>query len=743
MVRKENGLFVNKVTGANRLFSLGMHRRWLITLLLLPILASTASAATSPSIIGQWSGESPWPTVGVHLTVLPDGRVVTYGADLPPSAGGIYATYIVTIPSGSTDTSNLVEVDINNEMFCSGHTLLSDGRILGSGGQEALIEGIGTPLTNIFDPASNTWSPGPMMSGKRWYPTTTTLADGEVLLLAGSVDDQYNANTIPDVTTNHVTGVRSLTAVASVPVDYNYPRAFLAPNGKVFLSGMQGITRYLDTTGTGSYTTVANTSYGYRSYGTAVMYDDGKIMIAGGSTTDSVAPTATAEVIDLNAAPPAWRTISPMVFARRFLNSTLMADGKVLITGGTANAGDQDATGAVLPAEIWDPATERFTMVASMLHLRTYHSTAALLPDGRIISSGTTAPGAPPLPDQRDADFYSPPYLFNGARPTISAAPATVGYGQQFTVQTPDASSISKVHWIGFSSVTHHFNFSQRINRLTFSRGTGQLTVTTPPNPNLCPPGYYMLFVVNSTGVPSVAKVIQVTAGTPVATPTPSSTTTASSTPTPTATPTPSATPTAGAVKITSPSNGATVSGTVSIATQVDSSVSWINVYVDGNYFASSPPFTFNWNSSTVPNGSHAISARAFGSGGAQVGLDSVTVTVANGTATPTPSPTPTATASVGATPTATATAALAVKITAPAAGATVSGTVSIATQVSASVSWINIYIDGNYLASSPPFTFSWNSTTVANGSHTISTRAFGSTGAQIGSDSVTVTVAN
>jgi hypothetical protein len=179
-------------------------------------------------------------------------------------------------------------------------------------------------------------------------------------------------------------------------------------------------------------------------------------------------------------------------------------------------------------------------------------------------------------------------------------------------------------------------------------------------------------------------------------------------------------------VKITAPTNGSTVSGTVNIAVSVSSSVVWVDVYIDGAYFASSPPYTFSWNSATVANGSHTISVTAFNSSGA-IGQDSVTVTVANGAATPTPTPTP---------------ASSTVQITSPTNGATVSGTVNIAVSASSSVTWVNVYIDGAYFASSPPYTFSWDTTKVANGSHTISVTANNSSGV-IGRASVSVNVSN
>jgi hypothetical protein len=204
----------------------------------------------------------------------------------------------------------------------------------------------------------------------------------------------------------------------------------------LLLAGMEQTTSYLDTSGTGAYSTVASSNFGSRVYGTAVMYDVGKVLIAGGATTGSTAtPTNTAEALDLTAATPSWRNIGPMAFARRYLNGTLMADGKVLISGGLSSSPPEDCTAPILPAEIWDPATGAFTTVASMPHYRGYHSAAVLLPDGRILSTGTTANGSV-CADQKDADFYSPPYLFNGLRPTITSTPSTVSYGQLFTVNT-------------------------------------------------------------------------------------------------------------------------------------------------------------------------------------------------------------------------------------------------------------------------------------------------------------------
>ena len=461
--------------------------------------------------LGQWSAESPWPTVGVHLAVLADGRVLTWGEDIPTPGTTAFPTYVVTIPSGSTDTSAVQNLVINDDLFCAGESFLGDGRLFvaGGGDQPAPTNGSGRATTDIFDPASSTWSSGPTMSARRWYPTVTTMPTGEVLALLGSIDMNFTTAETPDLTINGGAALRSLTGVSAANVFYNYPRAFVAPNGKIFLAGMEPTTRYFNPARKGSYTTVASSNFGFRLYGTAIMYDVGKILIAGGAVSDSVAtPTNTAEVIDLRARRPAWRNVAPMAFARRYLNGTLMADGKVLITGGSSGSPIEDCASAILPAEIWDPATETFTTVAPMPHYRVYHSTAALLPDGRVISAGTTA-STNHCSNQLDADFYSPPYLFNGPRPSITSAPSALRYGRAFSVVTPDAANITRVNLISFSAVTHHFNFSQRINRLRFRKRPTGLNVFAPFNPNLAPPGKYMMFILNSAGVPSIASIVQ------------------------------------------------------------------------------------------------------------------------------------------------------------------------------------------------------------------------------------------
>jgi hypothetical protein len=297
---------------------------------------------------------------------------------------------------------------------------------------------------------------------------------------------------------------RNLTgALRNVPL---YSMIVLAPDGRAISVGPNPESMFLETAGTGDWTEGPQSSGPYRDYGSAVEYRPGKILLVGGADP----PTGSAETLDLNVTPFVWKATAPMAFKRRQLNATLLPDGTVLVTGGSSAPGFNNANGSVFASEIWNPETGKWSTVASQSVRRLYHSTAALLADGRVLSAGG---GMPPSPeggdkDHRDAQIYSPPYLFRGARPVLTSAPASVGFAEQFKVSTPSPNDIQRVTWIRLSSVTHAFNQSQRFNELSFTRsGAYELTVTSP-RLGECPPGPYLLFGLNGQGVPSEGKVV-------------------------------------------------------------------------------------------------------------------------------------------------------------------------------------------------------------------------------------------
>ena len=438
--------------------------------------------------MGEWDPPFAWPVVAVHLHLLPDGKVLSWGAVGEPQVWDPATGHFASAPSATM-------------LFCSGHAFMADGRLLVTGGH--ITEHHGLPDANIFDPVSETWTRAAPMSRGRWYPTSTALPDGGVLTLGGR--DQAGAEVdLPEVWTGGTW--RRLTGARRV-LPY-YPRTFVAPNGLVFYAGELEETAYLDPASSGGWTSVASSNYGRRDYGSAVMYRPGKVMIMGGSDPPEGAPTNTAELIDLTASMPIWRYTDPMTHPRRQFNATLLPDGTVLATGGTSAAGFSDPIGAVRVAELWHPDTERWSVLASNRVTRVYHSTTLLLPDGRILHAGS-GDGAG-LPRELNAEIYSPPYLFRGPRPSISALPAAVGYGEQFLIEAPEPGRVVRATLVRLGSVTHGFDQNQRFLELTFERAPGGLLVTGAVTNDLAPPGDYLIFIINDAGVPSVGTTVRV-----------------------------------------------------------------------------------------------------------------------------------------------------------------------------------------------------------------------------------------
>jgi len=435
--------------------------------------------------LGQWSAVFPAPIVQLHVHLLSDGTVLSFGRIGDPQVWDPATGGFTAVPSPAL-------------LFCAGHDFLPDGRLLVAGGH--ISDDHGLPNTDLFDPATHSWQVGPAMARGRWYPTNTTLPDGEMVTVAGR-DEAGMLVPIPEVWDG--TNWRQLTT-ASRALEY-YPRDFVAPDGRVFDAGEEQPSRWLDVTGTGSWTDGPRRNFSaWRGYGSAVMYLPGKILYVGGGDP----PTNTAEIIDLNQSNPVWTYTGSMAYARRQMNATLLPTGDVLATGGTSASGFNNAAGAVHAAELWSARTGTWTTLASNAVTRMYHSTSLLLPDGRVLHTGS-GDGAN-APRELSYELFSPPYLFRGARPSFTAfTPTVVGYGQTLNVDTPDGASIAKVTFIRTGSVTHAFDQAGRLVPLAFSPVSGGLTVTLPASRTTAPPGPYMLFLVNANGVPSVGRIMR------------------------------------------------------------------------------------------------------------------------------------------------------------------------------------------------------------------------------------------
>ncbi len=461
--------------------------------------------------LGHWSDPVCLPIVAIHATLLPSGEVMMWPGEEQHIGGNGGDHPVRWDPMGGM-VHGIAQAGF--DLFCSGHTLAADGRVFVTGGHIAEAEGL--PNAAFYDPVTNTWEHLPDMNGGRWYPTNTVLPNGDLLVTAGSIS-QTLMNDLPQVWDVRAHAWRDLTdARLGEPLLWRYyPWMYVIGEDSVFCAGWQGESWYLDPRGTGAWTNPTATSFGYREYGSSVMFEHGKILVIGGSSYDTavpptITPTASTEGIDLDDPALQWIAGAPMAYPRRHLNTTLLPDGTVLATGGTSGLGSNNPVGAVLAAELLNPATGSWTTLSSMTVPRLYHSLALLLPDGRVMSAGGGAPSPRGHLNRRDAELFSPPYLFRGTRPMIHAAPAAVRFGETFHVQVHDPANITAVRLMRHGSVTHAWDANQRIVPVEFTLVPGGLNVAVPVDSARCLPGHYMLFVVDDQGVPSEGMTVRV-----------------------------------------------------------------------------------------------------------------------------------------------------------------------------------------------------------------------------------------
>jgi Galactose oxidase-like, Early set domain/Concanavalin A-like lectin/glucanases superfamily/Bacterial Ig domain/Bacterial Ig-like domain/Kelch motif/Galactose oxidase, central domain len=451
--------------------------------------------ASGSSVVGQWSAPFSLPVKDVHMVLFRTGDVLMWDA-----FGLGQMAYL-----WNSSTGVLTYVPSSDNIFCAGPVLMADGSVLVAGGH--VTGGIGIRDVNRFDPITRTWSALAPMAFPRWYPTTTTLPDGRVLVVSGSTNCITCIADIPELynpTTNTWTQLSG--ARLNMPL---YPHMYVLPDGRVlYASASEGTiqTRALNVA-TQTWTMIDPVAV---DGGSSAMYLPGVILKAGSPGAPGRLPVATslstAYVLDMTQPTPGWQQVGSMAFGRTFHSLTLLPDGNVLATGGSAT--NDPASQPVYAAEIWNPQTETWSLMSSMQMARTYHETALLLPDGRVLVGG--GGGCCGAPNQFNAEIFSPPYLFKGSRPAITSIETPIAYGAQFFVGTPDWASIASVALIRLGSDTHQFNRDQRYLPLSFTVAGNGLDVTMPANRNLAPPGDYMLFLVKGNGVPSVASIVTV-----------------------------------------------------------------------------------------------------------------------------------------------------------------------------------------------------------------------------------------
>lgn len=472
------------------------------------IAFAAVNAFPQVNLQGQWS-TLPYtmPVNPVHAALLNNGQVLVI------ARAGPLVTPNVAV--WDPQTGQITTQPTAWDMFCNGMVVLPDGRPLIDGGTLQYNPFYGLAKASVFDPVSNQVTELTTMANGRWYPTVTLLSDGTVLAFSG-LNSTGVTNASEEIFSPSTWSWSSRYAARWNPP--LYPRLHVLPNGNVFYSGPGYQSRYYyPATHTWSGI-VATTNYARpRTYGSSVLLplmpgNNYKpiIMILGGNYSPA---TATTELIDLSAATPTWQWGPSMSQARIEMNAVILPSGKVLALGGSAL--DEKASTASYNADLYDPTTNTFSSAGKNAYPRLYHSLAMLLPDATVWLAGSN-----PQPNTYESrmEVYQPAYLFDSTgslavRPTITSAPGFVNYGQPFTVETPDAADITSVVLIRPGAVTHAFDMDQRLVGLSYTTGSGTLLLTAPPNSNVAPPGYYMLFLLNSSGVPSVASFIQLTVG--------------------------------------------------------------------------------------------------------------------------------------------------------------------------------------------------------------------------------------
>lgn len=501
--------------------------------------------------VGEWEPiEHQFNYLPIHTALLHTGKVLAF-AGSGNDETRLRDPYPAELFDPETGSIEVIDQDLAGDIFCAGHAFLSDGRLLVAGGTATYDGDVSVPVlpdlplfgglnqAYLFSPETERWTRVGDMSAGRWYPTMVTMGDGSVLTAAGLTEhfpwvilrriEQYTVGR----------GWDSLEDAGRwLPL---YPRLHLLPDGNVFYAGSYNThytfpfslrafpTAELDPR-TGNWTDYTLPNNEQREEGASMLLplrpnDDyrPRVLLIGGGTSRGTEALASTEIIDLGVSEPEWRpTEESMTHARYYTYAVLLPTGDVFVAGGRSgstghHAHDmtyEEVSGAVPTApravheaELFDPESETWMTLAPMEVDRLYHSGALLLPDGRVMMAGSN-------PRRRVNELrietYRPPYFFHGPRPTVEWVPDARTYGDEMEIQTPDASGIDEVVLCRQASTTHCLTTDQRLVEVPIDDVKGDVLRTfVPENPDLLPPGYYLLFVLDD-GVPSKAPFVRI-----------------------------------------------------------------------------------------------------------------------------------------------------------------------------------------------------------------------------------------
>lgn len=490
-------------------------------------MAVQAAVVSDAHIKGAFEAPHNWPIMPIAVMLLPDGRVLAYGTDPLGNQTGLlhYAVWDPTLGTSAAAFMTLPNTT-NTDIFCAAQALIpSSGNALLLGGDIDIggVRNNANSDVNTFDPSTNALTRRtPNMNFKRWYATAVTLPNGEHVVMGGQIErpsTTYPKGTYaitPEVR-NAAGNWRLLTGGTSEEAfgkggggGWNYPRAWVDPRGKVFTIAPNGTMHLLDTAGAGTITKypTVNAGPGHNTLD-SIMYAPGRIL--------SVRKEAVSVIVDINnvAGPTVTPTTNKMIAERRFGSLAVLADGKVWMNGGSPDGNIDDVTNATLDSELWNPNTKVWSVAARASTPRLYHSVSLLLPDATVLTGGGGAPG--PI-TQMNGEIYVPPYLFKkdgsgqrAVQPVITTAfNAVVGWNKNINVTVGGTDTITRVTLVRAGAATHDFNNEARFFNLAVATAGKTVTVKTPANGRVAPPGAYMLFAWNAAGVPSKAKMIRI-----------------------------------------------------------------------------------------------------------------------------------------------------------------------------------------------------------------------------------------
>ncbi|WP_339135721.1 galactose oxidase early set domain-containing protein [Streptomyces sp. f51] len=495
-----------------------------------PIPPATCTATAEECANGRWTVlPTQNPVRSMHSVVLNNGKVLLIAGSGNSEENFDAGTFTSAVYDPATGSYKVIPTP--KDMFCSGHVQLADGRVLVLSGNKAFpVAGghgyEGYRESYLFDPVTETYSRTNDLNDGHWYPSATELGNGDIISFGGLREDSSGSVTAERWSNAQQQWLPLWQVNQTWSFWGLYPSMILMQDGRLFYSGSHVFGNGTPGTGSAVYDYDANTTTAIpglqnkdqRDQSASVLLppaQDQKVLTLGGGNIDSNPDAGRlTDIIDLKAANPAY-TMGPQIpqgtvdlgagqvaetgaQGKMYVSAVLLPDGKVLETGGALH----NRADPVREASIFDPATTTFDPVAADPEDRGYHSSAFLLPDGRVMATGDN-PGNGTW--NHDVSIYTPPYLLKGTRPTITSVidgEWVYGDTQRITVDRP----VVKAELIRPAAVTHSSDPNQRFVDLPLSVDGNNVDLNVTSNPNLAPPGWYMLFAVDANGVPSVAR---------------------------------------------------------------------------------------------------------------------------------------------------------------------------------------------------------------------------------------------